>query len=182
VPGALTDGEQRSLLWLARATLEAHFAGEPLPEVDGLTPSLSEPRGAFVTLTEGGALRGCIGHVVATLALWRTVRDNALAAALRDPRFPPVTGGQLSALEIEISALSPLLEIDDESAIEVGHHGLMLECRGYRGLLLPQVATAHGWDRQTFLDHTCRKAGLRAGCWRDPAARLSIFSADVFSE
>jgi AmmeMemoRadiSam system protein A len=182
MPESLTSEEKQILLTLARSTLEAHFSATSLPRPDKLTRSLEELRGAFVTLTEQGALRGCIGHVVGSQALWRSVQENALSAALRDPRFPPVKEDELSSLELEISALTPLTEVDDVEEIEVGRHGLMIESGAHRGLLLPQVATEYGWDRQTFLDHTCRKAGLEPGCWSRSEAKIMVFSAEVFHE
>ena len=167
---------------LARDTLVARFAGrdprEPVLE-SGL---LTEPRGAFVTLTIDQLLRGCIGHVVGYQPLWRSVQENAVAAAFRDPRFPPLGEEELVRVVIEISALSTREEISDPSVIEVGRHGLMIERGPSRGLLLPQVATHNRWDRTTFLEHTCRKAGLESGCWKAPGTRLSVFTAEHFSE
>jgi AmmeMemoRadiSam system protein A len=179
---SLTSEEKTVLLNLARDSIAAHFTSAPQPQPAMLTRSLEELRGAFVTLTEQGALRGCIGHVTATQPLWKSVRENALSAALRDPRFPPVKEHELSRLELEISALTPFSEIDDVEKIDVGRHGLMIESGGHRGLLLPQVAAEHGWDRTTFLDYTCRKAGLKPGCWSRPETRIMVFSAEVFSE
>ncbi len=179
---ALSESEKTTLLQLARTTIEAHFDGADLPQPAAVTGNLAELRGAFVTLTENGALRGCIGHVVGSQPLWQSVRENALSAALHDPRFSPVRSDELAGLHIEISALTPLTEIDDPQLVEVGRHGIMIEKGHQRGLLLPQVATEYGWDRDTFLDHTCRKAGLRPGCWRSPEARISVFSAEVFGE
>ena len=182
MPQTLSEREKEMLLELARSTLEAHFAGSALPQPYELTDNLGQLRGAFVTLTEQGALRGCIGHVVGSRPLWQSVRENAISAALRDPRFDPVQQHELTGLHIEISALTPLHEIDDAHEVRVGHHGVMIEKGANRGLLLPQVATDNGWDRTTFLDHTCRKAGLAPGCWRSPDATVSVFSAEVFGE
>jgi AmmeMemoRadiSam system protein A len=182
MPESLTSEEKTILLTLARDTIEAHFQATSSPRPARLTRSLEELRGAFVTLTEEGALRGCIGHVIGTQPLWQSVRENALSAALRDPRFPPVKEEELSSIDLEISALTPLTEVDDVEQIEVGRHGLMIESGAHRGLLLPQVATEYGWDRKTFLDHTCRKAGLKPGCWNRPDAKILVFSAEVFSE
>ena len=178
----LSPAERRWLLELARETVEAAVLGRPLPEPAVPPGPLTERRGAFVTLKRGGALRGCIGHVVGHEPLWRSVRDNAVAAALHDPRFPPVSAGELPELELEISALTPLEIVDDPDSIVVGRDGLMVERGPFRGLLLPQVPVEWGWDRETFLDQTCRKAGLEPGCWRDPATRLYRFRAEVFGE
>ncbi len=170
------------LLRLARQAIERRLAGEPLPEPEVPPGPLTEPRGAFVTLTKGGELRGCIGHVVGIEPLWQSVRDNALNAAFHDPRFPPLDATELPHVEIEVSALTPLRTVASPEDVRVGEHGVMIERGPYRGLLLPQVPIEYGWDRQAFLDHTCRKAGLPAGCWRDPGTRIQVFSAEVFSE
>jgi len=106
----------------------------------------------------------------------------AQAAAFNDPRFPPVREDELKSLDIEISALTPLKQIHDVGEIEVGRHGIYI-VKGLRsGLLLPQVASEYKWDRTTFLEETCRKAGLRDDAWKDPDAQIFIFSAQVFSE
>ncbi len=178
----LTGEEKRRLLYLARQTLEAKFSGEALPELDPPAGPLSEIRGAFVTLKKGGQLRGCIGHVAGVEPLWESVRSNAINAAFHDPRFNPLSSNELPNVEIEVSALTPLQEVASPEEVQVGVHGVMIERGLYRGLLLPQVATEYGWDRETFLDYTCRKAGLRPGCWKDPVTRILVFSAEVFSE
>jgi AmmeMemoRadiSam system protein A len=180
--GELTDRERRTLLVLARSAIESELAGADGPSPDMLTDALESMCGAFVTLTTDGELRGCIGHVNAIQPLWQSVRDNAIAAAMRDPRFPAVSSGELAGIEIEISALSPLHEVRDPDEIVVGRDGLLIECRDGRGLLLPQVAARYGWDRETFLDNTCRKAGLRPGCWRSPDALVHRFTVDSFAE
>jgi AmmeMemoRadiSam system protein A len=141
---------------------------------------LREPRGAFVTLHENRSLRGCIGRVMAAAPLDETVREMARAAALEDLRFPPVTEAELESLQLEISVLSPMFEIAPENVV-VGRHGLMVSYRGQRGLLLPQVAPEWGWDRETFLAQTCRKAGLAPEQWKH-GAKLQAFTAEVFGE
>ncbi|MBC8473745.1 MAG: AmmeMemoRadiSam system protein A, partial [Candidatus Omnitrophica bacterium] len=111
-----------------------------------------------------------------------TVKDVARSAAVNDYRFPPVTEAELKDLEFEISALTPLTRIKGINEIEVGKHGLVMK-RGYdSGLLLPQVATEYGWDKETFLEHTSRKAGLSKDAWKDPSTEIYIFSAEVFGE
>ena len=104
----------------------------------------------------------------------------AEAAALRDPRFPPVNEKELPDLEIEISVLTPLKKIADVSEIEVGKHGIYIKKGWNSGLLLPQVATEYGWNRQTFLEHTCQKAGLPSNAWKEKGTEIYIFSADIF--
>jgi AmmeMemoRadiSam system protein A len=176
---ALSPGTRRALLDLARRSIAAHVAGEPEPSAEGP----AAPQGAFVSLKtrDRGRLRGCIGHVDGDQPLAETVRRVAVAAAVEDPRFPPVSADELDSLRLEISVLSPLEPIRPED-VEVGRHGLLLRCQGRSGLLLPQVPVAQGWDREEFLDHTCRKAGLPPGTWRRADCTLLGFTATVFAE
>lgn len=178
----LTEEERRRLLGIARGALEAHLRGERAsrPAKDG---GLGEPRGAFVTLRrrQDGELRGCIGTMEPERPLAEAVARMAVAAATQDGRFDPVTSGELPSLRIEISALGPLQRIRPED-VEVGRHGLLISLGPRRGVLLPQVPVEHGWDRETFLDHTCWKAGLPEDAWRRAEAELLAFTADVFDE
>jgi len=177
----LTEEEKEKLHEIARTVIRNKVLGEPIPEFHITSPRLKEPRGVFVTIKKHGQLRGCIGYVRAIKPLWQAVADMAEAAAFQDPRFPPVRVDELGELEIEISVLTPLREIKDPEEIEVGKHGIMIERPPYySGLLLPQVATEYGWDRETFLEQTCIKAGLPPNAWRDPATRIYIFSAEIF--
>jgi AmmeMemoRadiSam system protein A len=129
-----------------------------------------------------GELRGCIGCIIPIKPLYLTVREVAESAALRDPRFPPVSVRELPELEYEISALSPIRKIENVNEIQVGKHGIIIR-RGYnQGLLLPQVATEYGWNREQFLEHTCNKAGLPFDAWKKEGTEISIFSAEVFDE
>ena len=140
------------------------------------------PCGAFVSLHKQGGLRGCIGTFIGLRPLVNTVQEMAISASLNDPRFPPVSEDELKEIDIEISVLSPLREIKDLSEIEVGRHGIYIT-RGYlSGVLLPQVATEYAWDRDTFLQHTCQKAGLPPDAWKQEGTKIEIFSAQVFGE
>ncbi len=177
----LTEEEKQELLKIARASIEAHLKGLPEPEFDVTSRGLLEKRGAFVTLHREGRLRGCIGVFESQKPLYRTVAEMALSAAFNDPRFPPLSPHELDSIDIEISALSPLREINDPNEIEVGRHGIYIIKGAHRGVLLPQVAVEHGFDRETFLDQTCLKAGLGPGCWRE-GARILVFEAEIFSE
>jgi AmmeMemoRadiSam system protein A len=178
----LTRQEQQSLLKVARQTISDYCQGResspPAADLEGLRL----PRGAFVTIHKHGQLRGCIGNFEARGDVLGTVCEMALAAACQDPRFRPVGAGELKDLDLEISVLSPLKPAQSVEEIEVGRHGIYIISPRGRGVLLPQVATEYGWDRDTFLDHTCLKAGLQPGCWRDPDVRILIFSAQVFGE
>jgi AmmeMemoRadiSam system protein A len=174
--------DRRQLLSVARQVIASALSGAAAAPL-AASPTLAEKRGAFVTLTRrlDGELRGCIGYVEPLFPLVETVSRAAMAAALHDRRFAPVTRGELAELAIEISVLSVPSPIRPED-VAVGTHGLILRVGGRSGLLLPQVASDHGWDAATFLDHTCLKAGLRPGAWREPGAELLGFTATVFGE
>nr|MBN2277798.1 AmmeMemoRadiSam system protein B [candidate division Zixibacteria bacterium] len=141
---------------------------------------LKENRGAFVTLKIRGMLRGCIGMIRAAKPLYETVLEMAREAAFGDPRFVPLSEDELDHLEIEISALSPLARVADLNDIQIGRDGLMVILGSHSGLLLPQVATENNWDLTTFLEQTCLKAGLPKISYRDKAAQIYKFSADIF--
>jgi AmmeMemoRadiSam system protein A len=174
--------ERRTLLRLAREAIEARLSGRSVP-AEPLTGELNRPRGAFVTLKQraDGELRGCVGFVAPGYPLAEAVARAAVAAAVEDGRFDPVRFEELPRLTLDISVLSPLEPIQ-ASDVRVGEHGLVIRCGGHSGLLLPQVATEHGWDREAFLEQTCRKAGLPAGTWQRKDAELLAFSATVFGE
>ncbi len=176
----LKEEEKRILHQIARTVIENRAKGKPVPEFQIDSPTLKENRGAFVTLHKRGQLRGCIGYIEGRGPLHKTVEEMAEAAAFRDPRFPPVTERELSELEIEISVLTPLQRITDIQRIEVGKHGIYIRKGWFSGLLLPQVATEYGWDRETFLEHTCQKAGLPSSAWKEKDTEIYIFSADIF--
>jgi AmmeMemoRadiSam system protein A len=178
----LTAADKNLLLAQARASIAAQLSNQPLPPVKEVPPELRERRGAFVSLHRRGNLRGCIGYLEALKPLLETVREMAGAAAFHDPRFRPLGPEELADLEIEISVLSPMHLIKSTDEIEVGKHGLYI-VRGFaRGLLLPQVATEYKWDRLTFLEQTCNKAGLPPDAWKDPATKIYTFTAEVFGE
>ena len=171
--------ERTRLLRLAHDSILSSLEQREIP-LDPPTPHLAEPRGAFTTLHLFGELRGCVGYVFPTSPLYRTVAETARAAAFEDSRFWPVTRDEAPDLEIELSILSRLQSISSEE-VEVGRHGLVVSFRGHRGLLLPQVPIEHGWDRVTFLEQTCRKAGLPLDAWRK-GATLEAFTAEIFGD
>ncbi len=176
----LTDYEKETLKNIAKESIRAKLYNDTFNLDYKRTENLKQKRGAFVTLHKNGNLRGCIGYIQGIDSLDNTVKDMAVAAAFDDPRFPPLTKDEFNDIDIEISALTPLKRIKDINEIEVGKHGILI-VKGYNsGLLLPQVATEYGWDRKTFLDQTCIKAGLNPGCWQDKDAEIYIFSAEVF--
>jgi hypothetical protein len=177
----LSAQERRALLRTARESIAAHFQRRR-PQLPAATGALAEKRGAFVTLhRRDGELRGCVGLMRSEIPLLDTVARMAVAAATEDGRFDPVTEAELEGLTIEISALGPLEPIRPLD-VEVGRHGLLIRYGGRRGVLLPQVPVEHGWDRETFLAHTCWKAGLPEDTWKKPGVELHGFTAAVFSE
>ena len=168
------------LLRLARQAIESAVKSSPFDSLPSL-PELNEPRGAFVTLTRHGHLRGCIGQVRPADPLVRVVVRCAISAATEDPRFAPVSAEEVSQLEIELSLLSPPAPVRFED-IEIGRHGLIATQQGKTGLLLPQVADEHNWPVERFLEETCLKAGLDAYAWKQPETRIEAFTAEVFSD
>jgi AmmeMemoRadiSam system protein A len=178
----LDAGARAELLSLARKTLESYLRSGEIPDHVAFHPALQARCGAFVTLSRGGQLRGCIGHIVTDTELHRTVQRCAVSAAVEDFRFPPVTADELGGLEIEVSVLTPMQQVLDVSRIEVGRHGLYIVRGMHRGLLLPQVATECGWNRETFLVQTCRKAGLPDDAWQQQSTAIHTFEAQVFGE
>lgn len=176
----LTDQEKKVLHSIAAAAIEAECTGQNMPSLPPLSQSLRENRGAFVTLHKGDTLRGCIGYIRAQKPLYQTIQEMAQAAAFQDARFKPVTRDELKDITIEISVLTPLKKINRVEEIAVGTHGLYIVKDFHSGLLLPQVATENKWDRETFLRHTCTKAGLPEHAWRESDAEIYIFSADIF--
>jgi AmmeMemoRadiSam system protein B/AmmeMemoRadiSam system protein A len=176
----LSEEDKKTLHRIAKTVIEDKVKGKVAPEFKIDSPLLKENRGAFVTINKKGQLRGCIGYIEGRGPLHKTIEEMAEAAAFRDPRFPPVKEKELPELEIEISVLTPLKKITEVNEIEVGKHGIYIKKGWFSGLLLPQVATDYGWDRQTFLEHTCQKAGLPSNAWKEKDAEIYIFSADIF--
>ena len=182
----LTAKEGDAAVHLARGAIGHAIVKEPKPALQ-LTPVFSEKRGVFVTLTQAGRLRGCIGFPFPVMPLGEAIREAAVAAALQDPRFPPVTGAELSRITVEVTVLTlpqKLTCVPDQrpSHIEVGRHGLIIKGMGTSGLLLPQVATEYGWDSTTFLDHTCTKAGLPGRCWTSNRVEVLVFEGQIFHQ
>jgi uncharacterized protein len=174
-----TPEERKLLLQVAREAILSLLENR---EISVFTPSahLSEPRGAFTTLYLNGKLRGCVGYPTALMPLYRAVMETARAAAFDDPRFVPVQLAEARQVQISLSVLSPLIEISADE-VEVGRHGLVISEGARRGLLLPQVPVEHGWDRITFLEQTCRKAGMPRDTWQR-GAKIEAFTAEVFGD
>ncbi len=180
-PPRLAVAERAELLAIARRAICEQVRNTRGSRAVATHPVLQAPGAAFVTLTHGGELRGCIGYVEAVKPLAEAVAHCAASAATADPRFYPVTPEELPGLELEISVLSPLRPIQDPGEVQVGTHGLFISQEGRHGLLLPQVATDYGWDRETFLRQTCLKAGLPGDAWKR-GAQISVFTVDHFSD
>jgi uncharacterized protein len=174
-----SEEERSALLNLAHRAIAAELSAEKL-DVKAPTRHLAELRSAFTTLHLEGQLRGCVGYLAASLPLYRTVAETAVAAAFHDTRFHPVSTREASHLKIEISVLSPLRLIAPEE-IEVGKHGLVVSLAERRGLLLPQVPVEREWDAMRFLEQTCCKAGLPPDAWKR-GITLEAFTAEVFGE
>ena len=180
----MDETEHRTLLKLARETIQAHLTRRPLPALPAIDIDAESFGGAFVTLKNAGRLRGCIGRFNPDTGLPETVQKMALAA-LGDPRFrdQPVTVEELPAITIEISVLSPMERTDDPLSLKPGVHGIHIR-RGFSsGCFLPQVATEQGWNAEQFLSRCCAgKAGLPADAWKDPDTEVYLFTAEVFGE
>jgi len=179
--GFLDPDEQRFLLGLARDTIEGFLKTGKRPRPKAAAKKLTEKRGAFVTLKVDDQLRGCIGYPLPYKPLVETIVEMALAAATQDYRFPPIEVEELGRLKIEISVLTLPRPIQDGKEIEVGRHGIIVSKGIAKGLLLPQVPTEYGWDRETYLRHGCLKAGLDEDEWQK-GAKIEVFEAQVFSE
>jgi AmmeMemoRadiSam system protein A len=178
-PAEFNQEERRTLLQIAHHAILSELSGQTWPE-DPVPARLREPRGVFTTLYLQGELRGCVGYAMPVAPLHRAVDETARAAAFEDSRFLPVTRAEAPLLEISLSVLSPLFSIQPEQ-VEVGRHGLVIALGFSRGLLLPQVPSEYGWDREAFLEQTCRKAGLPLDAWHR-GAKLEAFTAEVFGD
>jgi uncharacterized protein (TIGR00296 family) len=182
----LTDDEGAMAVRSARAAIDIAVARKPKSPFD-LPPVFQDKRGVFVTLTRNGELRGCIGFPYPVMPLGEALVHAAKAAALEDPRFPPVGKDELPALSLEVTILTVPEPLTGDPAgrpgkIVVGKHGLIVRGMGTSGLLLPQVATEYRWDAKTFLDHTCMKAGLSGKCWTSRNVEVLTFEGQIFTE
>jgi AmmeMemoRadiSam system protein A len=176
-----SEEERRLLLDLAHRSIACALDGRTLSlELEPATDHLAEKRGAFCTLYLDGQLRGCVGYVFPLTPLLQTVAETARGAAFDDPRFPAVTPSDGPRLKVSLSILSVLAPIAPEQ-VEVGTHGLLVSRAGRRGVLLPQVPVEHGWERTTFLEQTCLKAGLPPDAWKT-GATLESFTAEIFGD
>lgn len=179
----LTKEQRSRLLQIARDSIAAALENRRIELADeDFDETLRRPAGAFVTLTIDGDLRGCIGSIHPVAPLFHAVSQSAFNAAFRDPRFSPLRKDEFARTEIEISVMGPIETVENVDEIEVGRDGLIVSRGRNAGLLLPQVASEYGWDRDTFLAQTCRKAGLPSDAWRLSDCRIERFPAEVFNE
>jgi AmmeMemoRadiSam system protein A len=178
----LSPEEKQTLLNIARQAIAGKLNIQHDEVRAGRSAALSRPSGAFVTLHRSGRLRGCIGYVRAIRPLAEAVEELAEKAALEDPRFSPLRRQEFEGIQIEISVLGPIVPMRFPDEIEIGKHGILLEYGYASGLLLPQVATEWGWNREQFLESTAEKAGLPVSVLQDPKVKISLFTAEVFSE
>lgn len=179
---ALTKQDQTILLAIAREAITSQLRTGTLIEPECKEESLNQQRGCFVTLSQDGQLRGCLGTFTSERPLCREVAIMAVAAATEDPRFYPMRAKDLDNFSIEISVLSTLYKTKEPSDIIVGEHGIYLEKDGQRGVLLPQVAIEQQWDRESFLQHTCQKAGLPKDAWQAADCDIYLFTAQIMKE
>lgn len=178
----LSEKDATTLLAIAREAIVhqiRHQVYQPAPREE---KALVQKAGCFVTIKQDGHLRGCIGSFQTERPLFQEVAAMAMASASKDPRFHPMEEAELNNFTLEISVLSPLEKIEEIEQIEVGTHGIYIEKNFSRGVLLPQVATDYNWDRTTFLQQTCLKAGLPTDAWQAPDADIYIFSAQIIKE
>ena len=178
----LKSKEKKILLEVARKAIKSAVLETDEPPEPREEKSLNMRNGCFVTIKQNGELRGCIGNFQSELPLFKEVAEMAAASATKDPRFYPLQEIDIDSISLEISVLSPLHKIENIDEIKIGKHGIYLEKGYYRGVLLPQVATEHDWDRETFLKQTCLKAGLPTDAWDAEDADIYIFSAQIFAD
>jgi len=178
-----TNAEKQEILTFIRSTIDAKFKGSTVKKLGDMSGKMTELGSCFVTLhTSNGALRGCIGNIMAHETLGMNIAHNAVNSAFGDPRFPNLAEEELTDVEIEISILTPARPIAAPEDFIIGEHGIILECRGRSAVFLPQVAPEQGWSREDTLTHLCHKANLPFRAWQSDDAKLSVFTAIVFSE
>jgi len=177
----IDDVAKKFLLALARDVVAGRFSGKN-SELDDVPTGLDFKSGCFVTLHKRGRLRGCIGNFRDDVDIVTNIGEMAAQAAFHDPRFPELSEKELDEIDFEISVLSPMIPVEGFDEIVIGRDGLYVIKGFNRGVLLPQVATENGWDKETFLSQTCVKAGLSADTWQKEEIKLLRFEASVFGE
>lgn len=176
------DPNDQLLLDWAHKVLSAFVGHQEIPNQPPPNPALAQKSGVFVTLKKNGQLRGCIGQLEANQSLWYQVKTAALAAATKDPRFPPLTSPELPHLTIEISVLSPLKKINSLGQINLGTHGVYLKQGNITGTFLPQVALETNWSTEEFLNQLCsQKMGLPSDCYLNRNTQIYIYTVRLIN-
>jgi uncharacterized protein (TIGR00296 family) len=179
----LTEEQGKALLSIARENIIHYLTHNEMMSVHDIPAEFEEKRGVFVTLKKNETLRGCIGYPEPVYPLITALLDSSVSAALRDPRFPPITLKEMDTLTVEVTVLTePEKIVADPKNVTVGEDGLIVEKGYYRGILLPQVPVEWEWDAETFLCQTCMKAGLPPDCWLDKETIVYSFQGQIFSE
>lgn len=176
------ENQKKQILKIARESVEEFVLHGNIKDFDIQDKDLIKSQGAFVTLYENNSLRGCIGRITSfNEPLWQVVRDMAIEAATRDPRFNPVEAKDLPNIKYEVSVLSTPKEIDNWKNIELGKHGVIIKKGASSGVFLPQVAIETGWSLEEFLSNLCAsKAGLDPDCYKnDDEVKILIFTAEI---
>jgi AmmeMemoRadiSam system protein A len=174
---------KKNFFYLIRETIEKKLFGKSKYSVELSEPIFDEKLGAFITIKIRKRLRGCIGTVLSDEPLRKTIPNLAISSAFKDPRFDSLSKEEYLKINIEISLLSSPRKISNYNEIKVGEHGLIISKGHKKGLLLPQVATEHKWDKETFLSHTCQKANLPKDEWKNNSdLQIEVFEAIIFNE
>lgn len=184
----INSEDRKKLLKLARKSIESEFSKEKIKVDEPIKEKFSEKQGTFVTLTEEGRLRGCIGYPEPILPLYEAIINAAKAAAFEDPRFEPLKEEELNKIKIEMSVLTvpELIKVKHPleylEKIKIGEDGLIIRGPFGSGLLLPQVFVEYKATPQMALEMLCEKAGLPRNTWQNPMYKIYKFQAEVFSE
>lgn len=178
---SLTIDQKQFLLATARTAIATELGIQTIAPAPPEVP-VTHTSGAFVTIRKSGALRGCIGTMESSQPLPTLISDMAKSSAFGDPRFSPLDSDEYDDILIEISILTPLQRISSPTEVVIGTHGVLIRSGGRSGVLLPQVASEQKWDRTTFLEHTCRKAGLPRDAYLSENVELFVFSAILCDE
>lgn len=180
----LTETEKATLFAIAEDTLQWCVAGGKGRfsfDAHEITPKLKEPMATFVTLKIGGRLRGCIGSLEPVAPLYQSIHENAINASTRDFRFRPVTPMELDQIDVHLSILSPIRDIDSVDEFRIGEHGIIVEKGMHRAVYLPEVAPEQGWTKEETLSSLSVKAGMNADGWRS-GTRFKVFSSVVLDK
>ncbi len=178
----LTTAEKKTLLKIARKTLERYITSSEIPDLVPDDNRLLKKGAVFITLKKNGIQRGCMGTLESNHPLYLTVSEMTIQASTRDPRYKPLRENELKDISLEISYIEEVKEIKNLEEIEIGKHGIHL-CKGLNcATFLPQVAIENNWDRDEFLRRLSIKAGLSPSAYKDKDTKIYIFSAQVFSE